>query len=70
MTAGASPAARNYLLRGRAAVARQAHNLKVAGSIPAPATKFGVAQLAEHWRYGRFDHLFGPEVVVEVGKAR
>ena len=25
--------------RGRAVVARQAHNLKVAGSIPAPATK-------------------------------
>gem|GEM_PF-2476041 len=26
------------LSRGRATVARQAHNLKIAGSIPAPAT--------------------------------
>jgi hypothetical protein len=28
-----------YLKRGRAEAARQAHNLKVAGSNPAPATK-------------------------------
>ena len=27
-----------YKLRDRAAVARQAHNLKVGGSIPSPAT--------------------------------
>ena len=30
----------NIILRGRAAVARLAHNQKVAGSIPAPATNF------------------------------
>ena len=30
-------------------VARQAHNLKVGGSNPSPATKLGVAQLVELW---------------------
>ena len=35
------------LLRGRAVVARQAHNLKVGGSIPSPATNnASLAQLA------------------------
>ena len=29
----------NVISRGRATVARQAHNLKIAGSIPAPATR-------------------------------
>ena len=30
----------NFISRGRAVVARWAHNPKVAGSNPAPATKF------------------------------
>ena len=30
----------NNILRGGAVVARQAHNLKAVGSIPAPATNF------------------------------
>ena len=33
------PSEENDTLRGRALVARQAHNLEVVGSIPAPATK-------------------------------
>ena len=32
------PSQLTLLLRGRAVVARQAHNLKVVGSIPTPAT--------------------------------
>ena len=36
------------LSRGRAVVARQAHNLKVVGSNPTPATKFGEKMLGEH----------------------
>lgn len=34
-----TPKLHKLLLRGRAVVARKAHNLEVAGSIPAPATK-------------------------------
>ena len=42
------------LMRGRAVAARQAHNLKVAGSNPAPATFIaGVAELADAPRSGR-----------------
>ena len=36
---GSSPVAATTSQRGRALVARQAHNLEVEGSIPSPATK-------------------------------
>ena len=46
-------------VRGGAVVARQAHNLKVAGSIPAPATTYRskleaayASELERHKRYG------------------
>ena len=38
--AGSSPVYHPISLRGRAVAARQAHNLKVVGSIPSPATTF------------------------------
>ncbi len=37
----------NWLTRGRAVAARQAHNLKVVGSSPTPATTFMIPSLFE-----------------------
>ncbi len=40
-------------MRGRAEVARQAHNLKAGGSIPPPATK----KIKNIWRYKKSSYI-------------
>jgi hypothetical protein len=62
--AGSIPVSSTNMSRGGAAVARQAHNLEVAGAIPAPATKLimkgskamGMEKAIRHHKTHRHDY--------------